>query len=241
MTPPKPSLRKFFRRSYYYFKIIVLSLIFLGGYFFFDNYFRIKIIEVDSDKKNLIAEENYLNKNILFLSENTISQTLINNNPTAKAIIVKKVYPDKLIITVVENQPLAVLKVNNGYFLVDNQGKIIYKRKELPKDFPLIKYYQLLDFYAYNAGDTIDYQEIKKALYFLDKCTGLGLKIISIDINGLNMIALHLVDRNIIFTTEKDQFNQMDQLGKIIRQFKISGQNYKNLDFRFDKPFVELK
>jgi len=241
MTPPKLSLRKSFAGKYSALKILILSFLLLGIYLFFDNYFRVDVIEVKSDKKELLATKNYLNKNIFLLSETEMSRELINGNPTAKAIIVRKELPSKLIVTVINNRPIAVLKVNSGYFLVDTQGKIIYKRKDLSNNYPIINYYQLLDFYAYNAGDVIDFREIAQALFFLDKSMELGLKIISIDINGLNMIALHLVDKTIIFTTEKNQFNQINQLGQIIRRFKISGQNYVKLDFRFDKPYAELK
>lgn len=55
------------------------------------------------------------------------------------------------------------------------------------------------------------------------------------------MLALYANDKKLVFTTEKDTGLQDYQLGVLTKQFKIEGRDFKVMDFRFDKPIIELK
>ena len=210
---------------------------------FLMRYYKVDRIEVVASRQNLplIGIDNYYGKNIVFLSEEELKRSIYDNNPLLKKVSVKKIFPSKLVVTIEENQPLAYLLVDRGYFILSNEGRIIEKTKDLGSNKPIINYYQKLTYGSFQAGDKIDLKDIITALHFTEGVEGLGLPVLSIDIDGFDMIRLQLENKMILFTTEKDVRDQDYQLETLIRQFKVEGRDFKTLDLRFDKPIVTLK
>jgi cell division septal protein FtsQ len=237
-----PLLKKSFRKSkYILLSVVVVSFLF-GLLYFVDSYFTIKNIEVIGvkridDVKGIYA---WNSKNILLFSEEELEKTISDRNPNVKSVTVIKKYPKTIQCVVEEYKPFASFLVNQGYFVLSSDGRILQKVKEKPGNLPLITYYQKLNYTTWQSGDRIEYQDLLTALYFLEQTSGLGLAVNTIDINGLNMIALQLQDQKILFTTEKDRDVQEYQLKTIIRQFRISGKNFTVLDLRFDKPVIQF-
>lgn len=227
------------RNIFFCFCLIILLLLI----FFLEAYlFRIKTIIIISNNENLeiIGVDLYKNKNLLFVSEKKIEREITDKNPKIKLVIAKKTYPDSLCLTIELNKTIASLKVNFGTFLLAENGRVIAKKKEESQGVPSIKYYQLLDYYSYNAGEIIDFKDLLASLYFIKNISDLGISINTIDINSLSMIALYSEGKNIIVSGKKDWNSQFNQIKTIIKQFKIKGQNFNKLDLRFDKPIVEL-
>jgi hypothetical protein len=223
--------------------ILFLFLIGLFFYFFFrlNDYFTIKKIEIVSrDKLAVKGLESFKNKGFFFISEAEIVKKLIDINPRLANIEVEKKLPDSLVIKVEKNRQFAVLSVSNGFFILDEKGKIINKIKDNTTNLPLINFYQKLDYFTYNSGQSVGYKDITSSLLYIKRATDLGLNIVTIDINGDHMVGLKLKDRQIVFSLEKDIQSQIYQLEAVIKNFKIQGKNFKKLDFRFEKPIVEL-
>ncbi len=226
--------------SVFFFLTLIITVTAL---YFFSQRFTIKKIEISSPdlRLKLLGTENFYDKNLFFLKNEEIKKVLIEANPQLKEVRVEKIYPDDLRLTVSYDQSISALAVDQGYFLLSPQARIISKIKQKPLSIPVINYYQKLHYTSYQTGDEIDLKDIATALFFLQKTQDLGLKTVSIDINGFNMIRLQLANKMILFTTEKSIQDQNYQLETLIRQFKVEGRDFKSLDFRFDKPIVILQ
>jgi len=133
-----------------------------------------------------------------------------------------------------------IIKADNGFFLLSQSGKIIIKTKENNSGLPIINYYQNLYYYQYQPGEIIDYQDILVCLSFLKKVEDLGLKVDTIDIAGVYMVAFNLDKKKIIFSLEKNRTIQAYQLETLIKQFQIEGKEFVSLDLRFDKPIIKI-
>ncbi len=239
----KSSSKKYSKNKKFLIPFLFLTTIFFVILVFCYYYFSISSIEIVSDDKLSAIKglENIKNNNIFLLTDAKIRATILTANPLIKNVEIEKVYPNRIKLTVETDKPLAAIKANQGFLFLDDKGKVIFKQKEIPKDLPLISYYQLLDYGSISSGDKIDLRDILTALHFLKKTSEIGINTISVDINGLDMIRLNLEDRSIIFTTEKDKNIQDYQLETIVRQFKVEGKNFETLDLRFDKPVIKLK
>ncbi len=213
---------------------IVFIVLLLGN-----NFFEIKTIEIRSQEKiNLKGLNSIYKTNIFFLDERKIIPILYEFNSELTKINITKEYPQKLIIYVDVQAPIASLKTNNGFFLLGEDGRIISKVKNNLKRLPTVNYYQQIDFSSYNSGQTISFIDLKSGLNYLSKGLALGLSINTLDIKGEDMIALKLNDKEIIFSLAKEKNSQLYQFETIIKQFKIAGRDFKKIDFRFDKPIV---
>lgn len=238
----KKSLKKFLHiiKRLFLFTLSIGILFF--ALFFIDVAFRVAEIEVRGLPQNMSIKGIgiYKNKNLFFLSSQDIEEKIRRENPYIKKIVVKRVFPRTLQISLTLTSPIAVFNGGSGYFYLSAEGRILYKKREMDESLPVIHYYQKIDYYSKNAGDTISFKDVSCSLFFLKTSLDIGLKIDSIDIDGLHMIVLHLRDKNIFFTTEKDQGQQAYELEKIVHKFKIEGKEFKSIDLRFDRPIVVL-
>ena len=136
------------------YKIILLLtiLIFLTTYspnkvtFFNKNnnfFFKIQNIEITNNNKinktDIINKLNHIyNKNILFISNNDISEPLKTVNYLEK-IEVKKKYPDTIVIKIYETKPVGILFKNNTKYIIDTLSNLItFNNNLVNNNFPNI-------------------------------------------------------------------------------------------------------
>lgn len=240
--PLKQLLKKFFLN----FLKIFLFLFFV--FFFFIlikssyNLFFLKEIKIVNEERNYVLGINEIKKMpLFFLDEDNIKNILLKKNPRIKDLKIEKKYPNILIIQIIKDNPIAILVVNNGYFYLNSQGKIVYKSNKINEEkIPLINFYQKLDFQNYYPGKKIEFKEIVLALELLKNMNDLNIKVNSLDITSLDVILFNLENKRVFFNTGKDINTQWYQFEKIFRQFKIEGKDYKEIDLRFDKPIVRF-
>lgn len=223
-------------------KILYLTFFFflVAALFALDDFTLIKRIEVISKAKKIKGLQMYFERSLPLLNIAQTKAHLLKLNPQIKEINVEKKYPNRLIIFIKLQEPLASISVNQGQFILSEDGTILEKSSKVKENLPSIKYYQKLNYSFYDTGDKVNYKDVLTALHFAQTVKNLGLKVDSVDINGLNVIALNLNSRKIIFTTEKEISLQDYQLRTIIRQFKIEGKEFKLLDLRFDRPILKF-
>ena len=94
----------------------------------YKNIFIIKNIKVNglSDKKNKIVLDNLqtlLGDNIIFLDKKKF-EIFINRNDT-KGLIVKKIYPNKILINFIPAKPISIIENNNKKIVLGDNGKIL--------------------------------------------------------------------------------------------------------------------
>jgi len=233
------------RRLLIYLIAFVLAFLLIGSYLGLNKYFRIINFQIqiigNSPSDTINGLDIVHNRSSLFLSEKEVETALYNANPSVADVTVHKIYPHTLALKIRYSTPLSYLEVNDGYFLLSEDGRIIDRIHTIQVERPIIHYYQKLNYFSSSTGASIMYRDVRLALYFLKIALALGLQITNIDINGINMIGLYSQDKKILFTTEKDQELQKYQLETIMHQFMKDGKDYKTIDLRFDKPVVELQ
>ncbi len=233
-------LTKFLNKLKFFLFFSLLCLLFFSILFFINQFFLIKKVELISDKKFLLANKDELiNKNLIFINQDKIAKKIILENSLLKTAVVDKVWPVTLKITVYFYDPMAALIVNQGFFNLSADGRILSKIKDGQPSLPIINYYQKLNSNSFQTGDWIDYKDIQQTLFFIDKLGQINLMPLTIDIKGQDMLVFNLNDdKKIVFSNKKEKELQDYQLEFIIRQFKIEGKEFKKIDLRFDKPVI---
>jgi len=234
------SLMKFLKKiKFSIFFLLLCSILFLI-IFFVNRFFLIKNIHLISDKKlSLVNKDKLINKSSLFINQEQIAKIIIKENFLLKSATVEKVWPDTLKISVTFYEPCALLVVNNGFFNLSCDGRILQKVKDVKSFLPIINYYQKLNKNSFQTGDWINYRDIKQTLFFVERLKQINLVALTIDIKGQDMLVFKLIDnKEIVFSSNKDEEVQDYQLELIVRQFKIEGKEFKKIDLRFEKPVI---
>lgn len=233
---------KFLKRLKFLLFFSFLCLLFFSGLFFFDQLFLIKKIQLISDRKSSLANQDELiNKNLIFLNEDQAAKEIVQENALIKKAVVDKLWPSTLKVTIYFYEPIAALVVNQGFFNLSVDGRILTKNKENYSSLPMVNYYQKLNNNSFSVGNWIDYKDLQQALFFVDKLKQINLKTLTVDIKGQDMLVFNLnSDKEIIFSSQKEKELQDYQLELIIRQFKIEGKDYKKIDLRFNKPIIQF-
>ena len=220
--------------------LLTFFLIFLILYYLQLSFFIKNIEVINKEKVNLLGTSEYFNKNLLLISSENIVQTLKNKNSLVKNIIVQKKLPNSLILIVDLYTPLADIITSNGYFRISEDGRILSKLKNYDKSYPLITYYQKLNYYSYSNGDFINLKDIETSLFFLKFLQNSSLIIDSVDIKDKDMLIFNLGSRKIILTNNKEIGFQQYSLDEILKSFRVTGKIFKVIDLRFEKPVIEF-
>ena len=168
------------------YKIILLLtiLIFLTTYspnkvtFFNKNnnfFFKIQNIEITNNNKinktDIINKLNHIyNKNILFISNNDISEPLKTVNYLEK-IEVKKKYPDTIVIKIYETKPVGILFKNNTKYIIDTLSNLItFNDNLVNNNFPNIfgkdAERDFINFFEQLKNNKFPRKEVKNYYYF---------------------------------------------------------------------------
>lgn len=240
-----PSLLPFFKKNKLYFLCSVVSIVLGIGVYVMSNYYVVDTIEVRglSRGQELYGITALEKQNLLLINVSKTEEIIKKQNPHVKTVSVSKEYPRKISIIVSTYFPLANLKTQVGYFVLSEDGRILAKQREENKNLPSITYYENFPYHGYSAGQSFKFKDIQYALHFLQKLHKLGIKINSIDIDGLHMLGLYADEKKqkILFSAEKDRDRQDYELQAVITQLKREGKEFTLLDLRFDKPIVVLQ
>jgi len=218
---------------------------FLVGLFLWYNFFKIKVIKIETDSQltNLLGIDNLKDKNIFFISENKEEKRLKEINPQIKQISIFKKYPKTLNIYIKIYTPTALIKSNQGFLVLSEDGRILFtlKKKENYSFLPFINYYQLINQAVYKVGDWIDLKDIKISLILLNQLKTFNLMIKDIDIVNEDMILFKLRDeKRLLFTSKRDWQKQVFSVSLILKHLKLEGKQFKQIDVRFEKPIIKF-
>lgn len=231
---------KFLKRVKLFLFFFFLCLLFFSILFFASQFFLLKKIQIISDRKfSLANEDELIDRNLIFLNEDQAGKEIVQENALLRKAVVDKVWPNTLKVNLYFYDPLAILPVTQGFFNLSEDGRILSKNKNNNSSLTTINYYQKLNNNSFQVGDWIDYKDIQQALFFINKLKQIGQKPLTVDIKGQDMLVFNLSnDKVIIFSSQKEKELQNYQLELIIKQFKIEGKDYKKIDLRFNKPIV---
>ncbi len=235
---PKKLLKKFFNFLIFFLLIFILYLIISRIIFLF----RIKniiIVAETQNRINLRGLKPLENQIIVFVNENKIKTDLIRENPLVENITLRKKLPDTLFLIPHFSRPIAQIQVNNGFFHLSKNGRILKKTKDKDTFLPLINFYQKFSYRSYQTGDYLKYAEIIYSLKAIEKIKSLGLNNIKeVKINNSNLIICQVENKEIYFNSEKDVNKVVYELEIIIKKIKEEKKDFRKLDLRFSKPIV---
>jgi hypothetical protein len=235
----KSSFHTFLKIIKRVFLFLLIFFIFFIALFYLHQSFLIKKVEVvNKEKINLLGTTEYINKKLLLISQEDVVSTLKQKNPLIKNITVQKKLPNSLIIIPELYKPIADIIVSNGYFRISEDGRILSKLKNYDSSYPLITYYQKLNYFSYNSGDYITLKDITTSLYFLKFLQNSSLIVDGVDIKDKDMLVFNLENRKIILTNNKEINLQEYALDEILKSFRVTGKNFKVIDLRFQKPVI---
>jgi cell division septal protein FtsQ len=221
------------------FIFIALICFFLG--IGFSVVFRVKKIESNLPLKNSIQEKLLFN-NILLLNLNEVQQTILANYPHYRSIKIKKVFPDRLHISIEVEKVVAQLLNNGNYIMLSKDGKIIKQRQKETPFIPTIKYFQVLREYETKPGVYLKQQEINYALKLISKKKQFPIKFSTININKNNQ--LQIVENEdlprITLSTRKQIDKNAIILHNILKSFDIKGIKPNEINLLFDIPSFTL-
>jgi hypothetical protein len=214
----------------------------LGGLFLLYSATEVKTIEIKNSRSDfqISGLGDYKGKNIILLSEKDIAKKIKEKNPLLKKVVVEKKYPETLSITIDFYEGEAELNVGTGFFVLSEDGRILSKNKKRAGTETLVNFYQKLNYYSYSSGDYLNINDINDAVYYIKLLENLGLSVDNLDIKDRDMLLCNIGEKTIIFTTSKSRERQKYELSQIIREFKITGTDYKSIDLRFEKPIIKL-
>ena len=169
-------------RFFIYF-IIVIFLTSINNYNLYNKkIFNIDRVEVNgfSEKKNIIIKneiKNILGKNIFLIKKNYFKK-LFNRNDT-KDLIIKKVYPNKLIISFIPSKPICIILLKDRKIILGDNGKklnIEKIEKKLPKVFGSEDFDNILKVVNMLKLSKLDYDEIDEIVFFKSGRFDINLK-----------------------------------------------------------------
>lgn len=162
-------------------RLIISSILFLllSTYsfqkkFVWDQKIRIKSLIVENN--NIISEEDikkelsFLYETSLFSMKNYELRQALGRKELIKSFKIKKIYPDKLKITIIEKKPIFILQdKKDKFFYTDNDDVVKYFSKSKFEDLPIIfgdiKNFKIFHIELKKINFPI---EIIKAFYFFE-------------------------------------------------------------------------
>ncbi len=226
------------------------------------SWFCLRTIEVNGTKhlkaKDVIAISGLtlFKDNLLRIDSKEISRRILSNS-WVKDAEVEKEFPDKLIIKIKERNPVALLHVRTGYFLIDIDGHLITKTSpKFYKKLPILSM-QTKDRYiaisnnsiANIAGCGLRFLRLsKKAKRFINTIYPIlcleDIKEIIIRPKTL-VVYLRGGDVPIIFSKEYDLKKEFIHAQKVLCYLYRSGRYSQTLEIRLDyapdKVWAKLK
>jgi len=240
--PAKSWFEKSLAKTMKYLLFLLILGFFFALFYIFELYFKIREVKIEngSSLMKIAGLEEVKNKNLIFLNTDKTAFYLKKRNPFVNKITVEKNYPDKIVISIISYEKKAILTVSKGYFVLSGDGRILEKNEKKDSTLPIVNYYQKLNYYSYNTGDYVEFDDIKFGLSFISYLRELNLNADNLDISSHDVLLFNVGDKKIYFSTEKNKAGQEYELQRIIRQFKIEGRDYREIDLRFNKPVVRF-
>ena len=153
--------------------LIIIFLTSINNYNLYNKkIFNIDKVEVNgfSEKKNIIIKDetkNILDKNIFFVQKNYFEK-FYNRNDT-KDLIIKKIYPNKLIINFIPAKPICIIFLKDNKFILGDNGKkldIEIIENKLPKVYGSKNLNNILRVINILKLSKLDYDAINEIVFF---------------------------------------------------------------------------
>ena len=216
------------------------------------DFFQITAIDIDgcrmTDKEQIVSLSSVdIHSNLLAMNVAQVKAKLENHPWVAQAAITRE-WPNRLIITIKEKKPVAILNQNDGLLYLDRTGSVIARAESQQElDFPVIT--GLAGLSVNKRRDGLPRRPLQDVFSLL-KLAGKGNSILpsqnisEIHINDEGGIILYLLDRPfpIHFGNEGKISTRYYRLVKVLRDLyksrEFSGIAYIRMDYLKDAILV---
>lgn len=235
-------LRSLLKRYYFFIPLTILffatsvyfllrSDVFLLRELVITQHTRERFVSEDELKDHLSA---YLARSLLTLDTTSIQNKVLDENLALRKIIIKKDFPDKLVIEVWERTPVAVI----NEFVVDKDGLVFHEASSRHQlNLPELEVTQEQ---KYQLGDRLVGGVVRNSLQVIKSIQQneeRGLESITLEERGILKIVTS--DKaEILLDSGKDIDKQIASLQTILKDAKINGKQVAKIDLRFAKPVV---
>lgn len=217
-----------------FFGLVIISLLIIC---FVQSRFVIKKVIIITPEINNLRGLHIIQGQLLFLvNTGKMIKLLKDQNPNIADISIIKEYPNALRISIIIKKPIAVLKTNSAKIGIDKEGTLLFGMKtdsNLPK-FEITSP-------SYNLTNPTDWRISKAALIMvlLNKESILVDRIIFRDNDSIYIIYLDEgTEIKAPYNIDPPSFAASLQV--IVRRFRIEGKFISEIDFRFEKPIIQL-
>lgn len=198
-----------------FFLIVIFGLTLVQSKFFY-------VTQIEVEGKNEILQKDIIsklsefnNKSIVYINTNLLEEE-ISRDARVKTVIIKKRYPNKLIVELNEREPVAYISKNNELYVVDSDLNIFSNYNEMVnKALPLVYYDEKSEKDITNILKVL----IKSNLYSLSsEIYKEDNKYVIILNDGIKIYINNLVDTKklnqgyIVYNKEKELNNTMDYI-----------------------------
>lgn len=215
--------------------LAIFILICIGLVIAFLNIFKVKSIETNAPSKLMNYFPNLDHDLIFFINEEKIRRYFLSD-PTLESVSIERKYPDKILINVNNRVQVATVLARNGNFKVDYSG-FIFDTIATSSSFPRIHQEDK----NFNVGNNITHKALKTSIESLNYSKQKGIKFIDI-YEGENDSARMIINTGIVVIvgTNLPSEDIISSLQVLLKNITIEGNTVKEIDFRFDKPFISL-
>lgn len=235
-APQKHSRKKFLAQCVVFLVVVAVVI----GTIFYSSIFKVQTIAISGN--HYVTDEDicriadiYKNRHMLQVDTMTASQTLMKDLRIKKATV-RRIFPNKIVIEIVERRPVANIACDYGYVDLDKQGIVLqaYRTKHF-QTFPFLKGVMLNEVYI---GDEIQNAVVKNTLEFLSYLDDAALKqLTEIDLSNSQKVSVYTTKAVEIRLGE---LNRLEEKAKLTQGFLAKKDlDVEYFDLSFKVPYIK--
>lgn len=175
-------------------------------------------------------------RNLLTMSTRRMSQAIMAEYPYVNEVLINKIFPDSLRVTISERVPVLAFEVSEGEtLLIDKQGKVLPPNPRYPI-IALPKLHCLLD--QVQVGDIVSPKIVigAQVIAYLKETLTSDSEYLLCESEDKFLIGIDNME--VIFSPQQQFSDIASSLQFLLKQFRIEGNYPKKVDLRFDKPVL---
>ena len=202
---------------------------------------KIKEIELDTKLEyvqNLSQITNqYKGEGYFSLNLEELENDIRNSDKYVKKVSAEKIFPNKIVLKIEENQPLYYLEYKEICYILSQEGLIL--EENLEYDECLLEKGILLESKENILADNrvIFDLELYEVVKILEE---FGWEISKVEFQK-NVMSVRDADRTITIEVNQEYEDQLSKLYLVLEKANIESIDYKSLDLRYQRPVMELQ
>ena len=198
---------------------------------------------VSQEDVQKIVGEKALDQNIIFLRSEVLQEVLARNFLASKSVKITKFLPNRLVVTMAERVPIALILPKSGkdFVFVDAEGFVLGLANKSTTNLPVINYSQNVE-----VGKFVDAVAVKYYFELIKALDEDNVAVSTISSYPRYTEFFTLTDlagdeaTQVLFANSQNPKPQVKIFSKMLEAFKAEGKHLKKIDLRFDKVIVEF-